>query len=405
MLAKYIKTYSGALIISLLSLIGVFAIESAWFDGICIVMICLSWMANSFYIMRNKYKAPIDESSEVLGREINENIREFSVGLAGASNAFTSDISGNLSQIKGIVEDTVKVFGSGFTKMQSLGNEERVIVLGAIQNISKKITTDDGESHDISSIFNDASKVMGFFIDVIVEMSKVSVQLVGKIDDISEQTDVIFNLLGGIKSLADQTNLLALNASIEAARAGEAGRGFAVVATEVRVLAQRSKEFNQEIVGRVESAKETINDATEIIGSIAFNDMSSAIKTKGNVDEMLKQVANMNEVIGESLKRITALGDEMNEAVGNTMRSLQFEDIVRQLIEHSQASVDELSEAVTNGCSGLAGGVGENNSETDAGAKLRKASAELNELKSRIISGIHKPVHQNSMSAGDVELF
>ena len=44
-----------------------------------------------------------------------------------------------------------------------------------------------------------------------------------------------------IRELANQTNLLALNAAIEAARAGDAGRGFAVVATEVKSLAQESR--------------------------------------------------------------------------------------------------------------------------------------------------------------------
>src|SRR5208283_5891695 len=78
----------------------------------------------------------------------------------------------------------------------------------------------------------------------------------------------IANKISIIEEIARQTNLLALNAAIEAARAGEHGKGFAVVATEVKHLADKSRESAQSINEVSSSSVEVAEKAGDMLARI-----------------------------------------------------------------------------------------------------------------------------------------
>ncbi len=159
------------------------------------------------------------------------------------------------------------------------------------------------------------------------------------------------NLSSFVKQIGDiayQTNLLALNASIEAARTGSYGRGFSVVASEIR----RLSDTTTETVKNVEKL------AREV--SVAINNI--AVRLLGYIEkigyEQVRLEANMVyskerfQIVAQDILNVThtlldLLSGTINE-INNAMVNAQFQDFVRQQMEHVIAALEDLKNYFSN---------------------------------------------------------
>ncbi|MEK8049324.1 methyl-accepting chemotaxis protein [Ideonella sp. DXS22W] len=131
-----------------------------------------------------------------------------------------------------------------------------------------------------------------------------------RMSGIASSSRKVGDIVGLIESIAFQTNLLALNAAVEAARAGEQGKGFAVVASEVRQLAGRSSAASRDIRALVQASA----------GEIQAGEQHAVI-AQSAIDEMVTQVAEMSQRIGEIWETTFAQSSGIN-LLADTMRTL-----------------------------------------------------------------------------------
>jgi len=214
-------------------------------------------------------------------------------------------------------------------------------------------------------------------------------------------------LLQEIDGISAQTNLLALNAAIEAARAGENGRGFAVVADEVRALSKRSNVFSEQVRGKFTMVKSEMDVASHVVGKMASRDMSMSLNSKDHLSDLMKDIDDINVDVAQKLNEVSAVSEELNVDVGNAVRSLQFEDISRQLLEHMEHRIQSLSQMI--GCiTQFESDMVEIMVSPDAQQqmpyleRIEQLRVQLNTI---MLTVRETPVTQEGMDEGEVELF
>jgi methyl-accepting chemotaxis protein len=167
-----------------------------------------------------------------------------------------------------------------------------------------------------------------------------------RIQGLADEVAALTPLIKVITSIAQQTNLLALNAEIEAARAGSAGKGFSVVAFEVRKLAVHSTKAAADIAAKIQATcKKVEQELADSRAALVEHETSSAMNhlvedLSGMQTEFAKNSQLLLDVITEVDANYAENVDRLTQALGH----IQFQDVMRQRMEHVQEALREMRE-------------------------------------------------------------
>jgi methyl-accepting chemotaxis protein len=199
------------------------------------------------------------------------------------------------------------------------------------------------------------------------DMATLYQDLLSTINGLNLKTTSMRRILELLKNITDETHLLSLNAAIEAAGAGEHGERFKVVAQEVKRLASRSAQSNNEVIQII---REVENASSE-----ALRSAEAGYKKARELEEAVNQTG---EVFGE-MGEVTEASKEQVYAVLEAVKEVNhLSEIIRVATTEQRSASWQVNQAL-NGLSTVAHQLAEASSQVSTAAEsLEKLSYNLN---------------------------
>src|ERR1700722_12108121 len=241
-----------------------------------------------------------------------------------------------------------RIGGLGVELADVAGNLKEVASRFASQSdrfghLQKTAETMVAANHDIAtasrSVQSASSAAVGEItqsraaVDTAVQHIAELIDAVGRIErrlgSVGAALAQVAKVSGSIEAIAKQTNLLALNATIEAARAGAAGKGFAIVASEVKNLAEATRQATH-LIG------DTVRDLDGQVGGLIGESGDASLRAK-SAGEGAQQIQG---IIVRVQDGFTAVGREIDGVTKAATSNLAHCDIVIDELGHLAQGVD-----------------------------------------------------------------
>ena len=294
-------------------------------------------LSNGFSVSRRDELGMLADAANDMAaqlRKLLQDLQQASIQITGASTqvltAAEEHASGSVEQAASIAQVTAT--------MEELTNTAKQIALSATS--VEKIADDSAQAAHAGY------ESVGEALEAMEKIRRRVADISGKTLLLGERSQRISEVLNLIKDIAGEIHLLAVNAAIESAAAGEHGKRFAVVASEVRRLAERTRESAEEIkgiVGEIQSATNTSVLATEQGVKEVENGVSLATRARGSLEQIIQMVDRTTQAIRQ-ITFATQQQQSASEQIVQTMREVA--EVTKQTaagMKQSASSVSDLN--------------------------------------------------------------
>ncbi|MEM9604175.1 MAG: methyl-accepting chemotaxis protein [Pseudomonadota bacterium] len=258
-----------------------------------------------------------------------------------------------IAQIENAMSDMIKTLAGSVTHIREAASSVSDEVTGINRGNTELNRRTDEQSKELKSARSSSSKINELLLagaeslkeasgmskeanNAAVQGQQLMRDAMATMKNIEQKANDINQITEIINSIAFQTNLLAINAAVEASRAGVAGQGFAVVATEVRELAQKSKDSAHDIRHIIDSTVTEVANGSEQVNQAAGHMQS----TSGLISDVAAHIENLVDTADVQVEAIA----DIEHTVKNL--SAMNTDNVALAVKTSEAANDLRGQAV-----------------------------------------------------------
>ncbi len=302
-----------------------------------------AFLADAFNEMSNSLKAIIKKVTEV------------SVEIHQATGLVSESVQENSQESVTIAESV----DSMVQKMleQSRESKEATDHVYRINSMTDNIVSRiESIHHNVTTTIEKARTGNENIEEYVTQLSEVN-QVMGEIEKTSEKLHKSAGemnvILKSITDIAEQTNLLSLNASIEAARAGEAGRGFSVVASEIRTLAENTRNATGKIGMIITEVQDEAGSMTEKMQE-GMKQLERGNNLAGRTKTSFLEIQDGTEIVNENVEEILQEVESLSDAVVTVKKCMEAVDRatgenttvteeISQTVSEQTANLEEIS--------------------------------------------------------------
>lgn len=297
----------------------------------------LAYLGLSFNNMTNKLSQMIMSEREDKNRleELVRTIRETAQSLVTSATELRS---GAANQSVGMKRQSDEINQAVETVYEILGRTEDAA------SVAKAVVKSADRAEAISK---NGRQAIELSLKAMTYVKESSNEVAEGISSLSNDGKEIEEIVAKVSAIADKTNTLALNASIEASRAGDQGRGFTLVATEIRALAEESKQITSKVartLNRISRTTQTAQELTEK-GKTTAERASELVEAAG------KTIRDLEAMIGESVRlaaEVQSAGEVQSKGIQKIRTAIthisSVSDLNLQTTKQNEETASKLSD-------------------------------------------------------------